>query len=336
MLPIPALRVLSPETLEQAVEALATPGSRLVAGGTDLLPNLKHRLLRPTQLVSLHRVQGLRALEVDPAGGVLRLGAGLRLAEIAGSALVQQHAPSLAEAASLVASPQIRNMATLGGNLSLDTRCRYVNQSEFWRGALGGCLKSEGSECHVIPGGQRCVAAMSADCVPVLAALGARVSLFGAAGIRELPLLEYYRNDGADHLMRAADEILQEVRIPLPEGRRLERYVKWRVRGSIDFPLVSVALSFELEEAAGAKVRACRVVVAVLGARPREVRLRAIAGRPLDAALAATIAEAVHSQCRPLENVPYEAEHRRHMLRVLTRRAIEALARESGTAEAGS
>ena len=169
MLRLPQFEVESPETIEGVVAALqANAGARVIAGGTDILPNLKHFLDTPQMLISLARVTALRGVARDDAAGVLRIGAGVTLTQLAEHAEVQALFPSLASAAGLVASPVIRNMATIGGNVNLDTRCRYVNQSEFWRGAIGGgCLKSEGNVCHVVPKGRNCVAAMSSDNVPV-------------------------------------------------------------------------------------------------------------------------------------------------------------------------
>jgi len=328
MLRLPSFDVESPETTDEVLVALRTPGARLVAGGTDLLPNLKHRLEHPSVLVSLHRVASLRGVAHDRQAGMLRLGAGVTLAEIAQHADVRAMFPSLAKAAGLVAGPQIRNSATLGGNLNLDTRCRYVNQTKFWRSSIGGCLKSAGNVCHVVPGGRNCVAAMSSDCAPVLISLDAIVVLLGPGGERQLPLADYYRSDGTHHTRREEGELTTAVCIPLATGARRSEYAKWRPRGSIDFPLVSLALRFDLEaDAAEAPITRYRVVAGVLGARPRVVTVPGLEGQGLaGAGVARAISEAVFGQCKPLENVPYEAPHRRHLLRMLSRRAVEGLA----------
>jgi 4-hydroxybenzoyl-CoA reductase subunit beta len=328
MLRLPQFGVSMPDDVAGVIAALAqNPGARIVAGGTDILPNLKHWLDEPPLLVSLARVRELRTIAVED--GVLRIGAGLTLREVSEHALVRTHFPSLAEAAGLVASPLIRNMGTLGGNVNLDTRCRYVNQTHFWRQALGGgCLKSEGNVCHVVPGGQNCVAAMSSDCVPVLISLGASIVQVGPQGQRELSLDKYYKADGIAHTTRLDGELSTELRVPLPSGPRRSAYVKWTVRKSIDFPLVSIALRFDLErDDVHAPLTHASVVVGVLGAKPRVVTgLDAMQGRALsDPQLARSIADAVHKQCKPLENVPYEAPYRRQMLAVHTRRAIERL-----------
>ena len=327
MLRLPQFEVLAPESIDEAVRALASGGARIIAGGTDILPNLKHRMDAPARLVSLHRVRGLRAITRAPDASRVRVGALATLAEIARSELIRDELPSFAEAAGAVAGPPHRAMGTLGGNLNLDTRCRYVNQTKFWRGAIGGCLKADGDVCHVVPKGRNCVAAMSSDCVPALISLGATIHLVGAEGERAIPLEDYYHADGVDHLRRGPGEITVAVTVPVVRPRRA-RYVKWRPRGSIDYPLVSVALRFDLEDdRADAPITAQRVVVGVLAARPRILRgLDAIVGRPLNR-VAETVAETAFKECKPLENVPYEAPHRRTLIRVLTRRAVETLAR---------
>ncbi|MCA9661181.1 MAG: FAD binding domain-containing protein [Myxococcales bacterium] len=335
MLRLPQFQVAAPETLEEVVEALrATPDARLIAGGTDILPNLKHKLEAPPRLITLGRVKALRGITRDDAAGVLRIGAGVRLATIASDPTVGALFPSLAKSAGLVASPTIRNMATIGGNVNLDVRCRYVNQTDFWReGIGGGCLKSEGDVCHVVPKGRNCVAAMSSDNVPVLISLDASLLLVGPSGEREVAMADYYRADGTNHTKAEPGELTAEVRIPLPKGPRKTDYVKWAVRKSIDFPLVSVALRVDLdgegaEAPSEAKITDVRVVVGVLGARPREVKkLDGALGRTLaDPEVAALVSEAAFKQCKPLPNVPYDPAYRRQMIRVYTRRALAAMA----------
>ncbi|WP_428265556.1 FAD binding domain-containing protein [Haliangium sp.] len=341
MLRLPQFDVVAPRTVAEAVAALARPGARLVAGGTDLLPNLKHRLDSPPVLVSLRRVAGLD--EVERVAGAaeaatatddpehLRIGAGVTLSALSEHPLVREHLPSLARAAGLVASPNIRNMATIGGNVHLDTRCRYVNQSDFWRSAIGGCLKSEGDVCHVVPGGKNCVAAMSSDCVPVLITLDAAAVLVGPDGTREVALADYYGTDGVSHIAKRADELMTELRVPLPRGPRRAGYAKWTVRHSIDFPLVSVALRFDLDgPGPDAVIQTAKACVGVLNARPRLVkRTESLTGKRLDdPAVTETLCTLIAKQCKPLENVPYEAPYRHKMLPVYTRRAMQALLAE--------
>ena len=330
MLRLPKFEVESPDTIEGVVNALQRrPGARLIAGGTDILPNLKHFLDTPPALISLARVTALRGVVRDDAAGVLRVGASVTLAGVSEHPEVRASFPSLADAAGSVATPLIRNMGTLGGNVNLDTRCRYVNQSEFWRASIGGgCLKSEGNVCHVVPKGRNCVAAMSSDNVPVLIGLGASIVLVGPDGRRELKLEEYYTADGIAHTLAKPGEMTVELRIPLPTGPRRTKYVKWSVRKSIDYPLLSVALRFDLaSDSAHAEVTGVYVVCGVLGSKPRVVtRLDEVLGKKLsNVAVARIVSEATYAQCKPLENVPYEAAYRREMLRVYTRRAVEAM-----------
>jgi 4-hydroxybenzoyl-CoA reductase beta subunit len=332
MLRLPQFGVELPEDVDSVVALLRdNPGARVVAGGTDILPNLKHRLDQPAKLISLARVDELRAIdEVEHEGArVVEIGAGMTLTAVSEHPLVREHFPSLGRAAGLVASPLIRNMGTIGGNLNLDTRCRYVNQTKFWRDAIGGgCLKSEGNVCHVVPGGRNCVAAMSSDCVPVLISLDAEVVLAGPEGQRVVPAAKYFKADGLRHTVREDAEITTKIRVPLASAPRRSAYAKWTVRKSIDFPLVSVALRFDLEaDEVHAAVTGLKVVAGVLGAKPRIVaRLDDAVGKKLsDPALARIVSAAVHKQCKPLENVPYEAPYRRQMLEVFTRRAIAEL-----------
>lgn len=320
MLRLPRFSVEVPDRLDDALAALATPGSRAIAGGTDLLPNLKHRFDQPPLLVSLARLDELRAIRVED--GALVCGAGATLSEIAESELVREHAPSLARAAGLVASPLIRNAGTLGGNVNLDTRCRYVNQTEFWRGAIGGCLKSTGDVCHVVPKGRSCVAAMSADTVPVLCSLGAELVQRSAGGERRVAVAEYYTSDGIMHLARRPGELTCEIRVPLATGSRVCAYAKWAPRASIDFPLISVAMRFERDDLGA--IAGAAIWVGVLAARPRSIKVDRLLGRRLaDPTTLEILAEQLQKQARPLPNVPYDPEYRRKVIGVFARRAVE-------------
>ncbi|MEE9383686.1 MAG: FAD binding domain-containing protein [Nannocystaceae bacterium] len=335
MLRLPPFDVATPATVAEVVRALeATPDARILAGGTDLLPNLKHRLERPPALISLARVTALRQVIDKDDDNAVRIGAGVSLSTLSTHPLVRGAFPSLCEAAERVASPIIRNMATLGGNVHLDTRCRYVNQTQFWRQGIGGCLKAEGDVCHVVPKGRNCVAALSSDCVPVIVALDGSIELVGPEGQRTIPAEAYFRADGLRHTVRVSNEVMTALILRKPAAYRRERYLKWTVRKSIDFPLLSVAMRFDLEtEAPDAPVTAVRIVVGVLGAKPRLVgKLNAAIGmRFSDPKVADMISQAVHSQCRPLENIPYDAAYRRRMLQVYTHRAIQAMATQAAT-----
>lgn len=328
MLRLPKFGVVAPDTIEGVVAAMQQVGARIIAGGTDILPNLKHRLDAPPVLVSLSRVDALRHVTRDDDARALRIGAGVTLADLAVDADVVEMFPSFATAASQVASPSIRNMGTIGGNINLDTRCRYVNQTSFWRTAIGGCLKSEGVVCHVVPKGQNCVAAMSSDCAPVLTTLDATVVLVGPDGERVVPIADYYNTDGVAHINKRADELMTELRVPYANGPRRATYAKWTVRSSIDFPLVSVAMRFDLDaDSASANIVDARVCVGVLNAVPRTIkRIETLAGMKLDdSATADKLCDLVYRQSKTLDNVPYEAPYRRKMIPVYARRALRQL-----------
>ncbi len=328
MLRLHPFRYHRPGTVGEATELLANFGAEAmpIAGGTDLMPNMKHRLFTPGHLVSLNRIAALRGIHLDAAGARLRIGATETLADIASNPLVQQRLPALATAAGLVAGPQLRNMGTIGGNICLDTRCTYYNQTEFWRAALGYCLKKNGTVCHVTRVGKKCVAAHSADTPPVLIALGATLVLAGALGTREMAANDFFVADGIRNTRRAHGEVLAEIRIPLAGPRRRSAYRKLRQRGSIDFPLLSVAVVCDFDESGA--VERIRGVVSALGARPRLLSgWDGIAvGSALDNGVIDALAERAHAQCRPLENAIVDAEWRRAMVPVQVRRALREVA----------
>jgi 4-hydroxybenzoyl-CoA reductase subunit beta len=323
MLPLPELEWRAPRTLAELVGALAeAPGSTLiVAGGTDLVPNLKHGLIAPERLVSLRRVAELATVEETVDGG-MRIGAGVTLDRVGADDRVAARFPALAQAARQVAAPQIRRMATLGGNLLLDTRCRYYNQTAFWRGALGYCLKKDGDVCHVVPQGKRCVAAMSADTPAPLIGYGATVDLVSVRGTRTLPVEQLFSGDGIKNTVREADEVLTQITLPAPRPGVRSAYEKLRTRQAIDFPLLSVAAVVELDERS--VMGDVRVVVGALGAKPRSVHLHAFRGQPLSDATADRIAAAAHAQCHPLANLGAES-WRQDVVGPVVRRALAAL-----------
>lgn len=316
--------VENPTTIEEALSLLARhgAGARLVAGGTDLLPNIKHGLHAPEVLVSLKRVAALRALDLD--GEVLTLGALLGIHEIAQSAEIGAALPALRQACGQIAGPQLRRMGTLGGNVCLDTRCVYINQSAFWRGALGYCLKKDGDDCHVTVVGKKCVAAASNDTAPVLIALGASAQLIGPRGERSVRLDDFYVNDGTHNNVLAHDEILTALRVPRSATTRRQSFQKLRVRDAIDFPLLNLCLAFDLD--GDGAVRDAVLVVGAVAARPRRVK-NLPAGRP-DADLIDEAAEQAYRQVRPLTNIDADVAWRRDMVRTLVRRAFaDALGR---------
>jgi len=324
VLPLPRFDVVLPRTVAEALDVLATrgPSARLLAGGTDLVPNLKHGLLDVDTLVLLKPLRALDAVTAGADGG-MRLGALATLSRLAADPAVQRTYPALALALGQIAGPQLRNMGTLGGNLCLDTRCTYYNQTEHWRQALGYCLKRTGTVCHVVPGGTRCVAAVSSDAAPMLTALGATlVAVSATRGERLVAMDAFFVGEGRKNNVIAADEIVTEVRVPAPAPGHFGGYQKLRPRAAIDFPILSVSV-VGARDAAGA-LTAARVVVGALGSKPREVSGvgALVAGRRPSAELFHAVGEAAHRQCRPLTNIPIDPEWRHAMVPVLVRRAF--------------
>lgn len=325
MLRLPEYTYHRPRALAVGLDLLGEhAGSVLpIAGGTDLMPNMKHRLFTPAHLVSLRGLPELHGIELRD--GMLSIGAAETLTTVARHPLVQRYAPSLARAAGLVAGPQLRNMGTIGGNLCLDTRCTYYNQTEFWREALGFCLKKDGTVCHVTKVGKKCVAAHSADTPPALITLGAVAELASASGVRELPVADFFVADGISNTVRQPDELVARIRIPLPPPGRRSTFQKLRQRNAIDFPLLNVAVAGEFEP--DDVVRDLRIVVSALGSRPRVLSgLEPIAlGQSLTAEVIDAVAERAYQQCHPLTNIVLDPEWRRAMVPVHVRRALEEL-----------
>ena len=258
MLRLPWFEYRAPRSVAEAAKILAGEGSRamLIAGGTDLLPNMKRRHQAPQVLVSLGAISELKNFS---NGNGTNYGSALTLTQVAQN---EKTPSALRHAAIQVATPHIRNMGTLGGNLCLDTRCNYYNQSYEWRKAIDFCLKKDGDICWVATASKRCVAVSSTDTAPALIALKASVKLASAKGEREIPVEALFQNDGINYLSRSPDEILTEVRVP---GGWKSTYWKLRSRGSFDFPILGVGVA--LKFSAGV-VEEARLALGAVASRP--------------------------------------------------------------------
>jgi 4-hydroxybenzoyl-CoA reductase subunit beta len=324
MLVLPRFRLLCPRTIPEALDALSAGNVVPLAGGTDLLPNLKHGLLDPEALVSLRGVGELRDAHRTGDGGLF-LGAGLTLAEIAEHPVVRASYPALAEAASLVAGPQLRRMGTLGGNLCLDTRCVYYNQTQFWRDALGGCIKKDGSLCHVVPKGMRCVAAYSADTPGPLIVYDAAITLASRGGNRRLPVSSFFRGSGERNTVRERDELVLGVTLPRPKPALQSAYVKLRMRQAIDFPALSVAVSIVFDE--HERVEDLSMVVGGVASQPKPILGAAdtFRGKALDDALIRELGVLAQSQCHFQATMDVDSLWRRDVLPAYVGRAMRSL-----------
>jgi len=321
---LPEFELRRPASLAEAAALLGSePAARLVAGGTDLLPNLRRGLERPRMLVDLSGLPGFNAVHEEPGGGVT-LGAGLTLDAIAGDATIAARWPALAEAASAAAAPGHRSAATLGGNLCQDTRCVFYNQSEWWRASNDYCLKRGGDTCHVAPTGKRCHAAFSGDLAPVLLALGADVELQSAHGTRRLPLAQLYQDDGAAHLTLARDELLSRVHVPASLPGVALRYRKARVRGGIDFPLAAVAVALAME---GGLIASLAIALSGTNSYPLLLAgTHELAGLPVDDALVARVGKLVAQQVSPMRSTATPSNYRRQVATALVQRLLREMA----------
>lgn len=330
MLRLPEFRYLQPTTLKQALvfKANAGPEGMYVAGGTDLYPNMKRRHQEPRVVISL---AGIRALRKQPAerrnGGTAdrdyALGAGLTLTELVEHRRLRKRYPVVARAAELISTPLLRNMGTLGGNLCLDTRCNYYDQSYEWRKAIDFCMKKDGAICWVAPSSPRCWAVQSSDLAPVMVAIDARFLLVGPSGERVVPAAEFYHDDGIAYLTKQPDEIVAEVALPAAQGWDAT-YHKLRRRGAFDFPVLGVAAWVRWD---GDAVADARIVLGGIASHPQTVpdAARAIRGTRLDADAVQAAAEAAFRPAKPMDNTDFGLSWRKEMTRVYVRRALEEL-----------
>ena len=325
MLTLPRPALAFPTTAEETLALLDGPrdATLVIAGGTDAVPNLKHGLHEPLRIVHLTRVRELHFVREDAEG--LHLGPLVTLTELTRLPQIARDFSGVAKAAAQVASPQIRNMGTLGGNLCLDTRCTYYNQTYFWREALGFCLKKDGVHCHVVPQGKRCVAAHSSDVAPMLIALGATMEITGKAGRRTLPVEEFFVGDGVHNNVLVPGELVTRVTLPAASRGLRTGYQKLRPRAAIDFPMLSVAFAARVQNG---RCETARLVVSALAARPKTVNGvdKLLAGGTPDAGTLDAVGQVAYKQCLPQTNVPYDADYRHQMVPVFVKRAIrEAL-----------
>jgi len=332
MMRLPLFEFRAPRTLEEAARILNGEGANAMplAGGTDLVPNMKRRQQVPRTLVSLRHIESLTHVQFGDTGS--RLSSCLTLSDIAEDRRFRNGMMALVQAASQVATPQIRNMATLGGNICLDTRCNYYDQSYEWRKAIDFCLKKDGTTCWVAPGSAKCLAVSSTDTAPALIALGARVRLVSSAGEREVALSELYSNDGVNYIRRRPDEILAEVLLDSAHGWK-STYWKLRRRGSFDFPVLSVAAAARFS--GNGAIEDARIVVGSAASRPLVAADAAkfLLGRTLNqetivetAAIAARIA-------KPLDNTDFDMTWRKKVTAEFATLALRELRGDDVSAE---
>jgi 4-hydroxybenzoyl-CoA reductase subunit beta len=328
---LPEFELLRPTTLEEVLAARARyPESRLLGGGTDLMVNIRRGIEAPPVLIAMSGVAELHAIDVTPEA--ISVGASVRLCELAAHDGVKTLSPVIAEAANEIAGPTQRMMGTVGGNLCLDTRCIYYNQSEWWRSANRHCLKTTGDMCHVAPKSRGiCFATFSGDLAPAFLALDTDVTLLGPQGLRRIPLADLYigharqdgsTGDGKHYLSLRPGEFVTKVTARTLHGLR-SAYRKIRIRRSIEYPVAGVAVALRRNGNTLTDLR-----VAFTCTNPRPVRLdgtSALCGGPLDEGFYQRLDDLVRDQVMAMKTTFTPGHYRRRVASVLARRLVTEL-----------
>jgi 4-hydroxybenzoyl-CoA reductase subunit beta len=326
MMRLPPFRYLAPQSAREAARMLSdhSPEEAMpVSGGTDLYPNMKRRQFEPKVLVGLRALPGNRGVSGSAAKGIT-LGGLATLTSLESDALLLAHYPAIASAAGLVSSPILRNMGTVGGNLCIDTRCTYYNQTYEWRSAIHFCMKKDGEICWVAPSSPRCWAVSSSDTAPVFIAYDAECTLVGPEGERRVPVRSLYRHDGIDFLSKKREEILTEIHVPPVNGLRAT-YRKLRRRDSIDFPILGVAAA--IRTSGDGTVETARIVLTAVESAPVVAAdaESSLVGRKLDDETIEQAAAIAYRPAKPLDNTDLTHAYRKKMARVEVARALREL-----------
>jgi 4-hydroxybenzoyl-CoA reductase subunit beta len=331
VLRLPDFTYLEPKSVRQALRMKreAGPDGMYVAGGTDLYPNMKRRHQTPRVVISLAGIRALRRITGGTGGSEMAVGAGVTLTQLHTHARLGQGYPALAHAAELVSTPLLRNMGTFGGNLCLDTRCNYYNQTYEWRKAIDFCMKRDGEICWVAPSSPRCWAVNSSDTAPVAVALGAEFVLAGSDDGRAVPAAAFFNDDGMHYLTKHPDEILTEVRLPPPDSWDAT-YWKLRRRGSFDFPVLGVAAWVRWD---GKLVADARIILGAVASYPMPVpaAAAAIVGTALEDDAVEAAAAAAFKPSKPMDNTDFGLAWRKEMTRTYVRGALRELRARRGS-----
>ncbi len=320
---MPEFTLHRPDTAAEAVKLKASDStSRYLAGGTDMIVNVRRGIETPETMIDLTAIADIAAIAKDGDG--LRIGAGVKLADLAVDETIIREYPAVAQAAASVAGPTHRTYGTIGGNLCLDTRCLFYNQSQWWRESNNFCLKHKGDVCHVAPGGKRCFAAFSGDVAPAMMVYEAKIDLEGPNGSRTIPLADLYRDDGMDHLTLEQDELLVSLRLPKAGPGAVSAYEKSRVRGSIDFPLAGCAVRLTEDDG---KIADLRIALTAVNPCPQMVNgLADFIGKALDDDALDAISELVRKQAKPMRTTTVRPWYRRRVVGALARKLTVRLA----------
>jgi 4-hydroxybenzoyl-CoA reductase subunit beta len=284
---------------------------------------MRQKLFEPQYVVDIRNIAELKGIRQQGSG--VEIGALTSLTTIEHSDLLRRRYPVLTEAAATVASPLLRNMGTIGGNICLDTRCLWYNQSLTWRKGCGFCIKKDGDLCHVAPGGSKCWAAFSGDTPPALLCLNAEIEIANADGLKRIPLRDFYTNDGVAYRNLQPNELVTRVFLPESSADYRGVYRKLRVRGSIDYPLAGIAV---VMKRSNGHIADARVAVTAVNPAPLLVKgaSELLAGKVVNEALAEAVGNLAAKTAKPLTTSALTPEYRREMIRVFTKRAVLAAA----------
>jgi 4-hydroxybenzoyl-CoA reductase subunit beta len=321
MLRLPRLEYLRPRSVDEATALAArNPGARFIAGGTDLVPNLKRRQFDVTALISLNALPNGDRIEGDAKRG-MTIGPAATLHDLAQHPALSDAYRALGQACGSVSTPQVRYMGTLGGNLLVDPRCNYYNQTYSWRKAVGFCMKKDGDICLVARSSPRCWAVSSSDSAPAALALNAEITLQGTEGTRRVAAAALYRDDGIEYTTKRADEVITAVHLPASAGRMTSSYWKLRRRPAFDFPILGVAVGIAWDDGL---VRQVRGALGAVGSHPVDISafLAPLQGRRPSDDLIAEVAEAADKPSRPLDNTDLSHYWRKRMTKVYIERAL--------------
>ncbi len=325
MMRLPKFRYYAPKTVAEAATILhgEGPGAMVVAGGTDLYPNMKRRHQMPATLIGLRKIDRLRGVKGSPARG-LWIGPGTTLTEIDENPLVRRHYPGLSQAIHSISTPILRNMGTIGGNICLDTRCNYYNQNYEWRRAINFCMKCDGDTCWVAPGSDICLAVSSSDTAPILCAYGARLRLASKTGERTTEAKNLYNRDGMRYLTKRPDEILTGITLPPAAARLRSAYRKLRRREAFDFPVLGVAACVRLDRDVVADARIWLGAVSMAPVEATEARA-ALVGRPLTDEAIEAAARLAYPLAKPVDNTDFALRWRKEMTRFFVREVLREI-----------
>ncbi len=320
---LPKFEYLEPRSVKEASEAFAADpkGSFLLAGGTDLLVNMKHRVIQPTRVINLKSIPKL--VYISPNRDGLRIGALTTLHDLTNSPLVRDKYPSLCQAAQGVGAYSHQVMGTVGGNLCQGNRCRFYNQSIFWRSARALCYKAGGDVCHVVKKTRECHSTYCGDMAPLLIALNAEIKSTGPEGERSFPLKKLYTGDAKKPLSLRKGEILKEVLIPPPSGKTF--YLKWRLRDSLEFPIISVATNLEGDGEGG--IKKARVIFSGVAPGPVEAveAEKILKGAALDDQMIEKVANQAIKEISPMRTSIHSPAYKRKMAGILLKQAMEKI-----------